>query len=151
MNEPNAFDNPFVDSLRQLAPDVPAEIKSRLLYECGMAAAETKMRRRRSKHLASTMLGLMMATGAGFFFGQQSSQPDQPTIVAENRQISEELPSQPSFIRKQNTTTLAAVMPINRVFELLDRTSTDDGSPNVDLPLTIETPLSTLSFLHELE
>ena len=161
MKESNMFDDPFVESLRQLNPEIPVETKSRLLYECGMAAAETKIKKQRQRFRTNAILSLLAATGLGFFVGLQFSlpQPTQDTTVAKHPQSTEEiqnlLPAQTSaqiFAQTRNRTTLAVAMPVNRVFELLDQpqTKTQTGpkeeSRNVDLP----TPLSTLSFLNEL-
>lgn len=165
MKESNIFDDPFVESLRQLNPEIPVETKSRLLYECGMAAAETKIKKQRQRFRTNAILSLLAATGLGFFVGLQFSlpQPTQDTTVAKHPQSTEEiqnlLPAQTSaqiFAQTRNRTTLAVAMPVNRVFELLDQpqTKTQTGpkkeSRNVDLSTTITTPLSTLSFLNEL-
>ena len=154
MKESNIFDDPFVDSLKQLATDVPAETKSRLLYECGMAAAATQMRNQRRNHLASTVLVLLVASGVGFFLGHQFSQPNQPVAVIENSPTVEELPArmpERNFVYKKNTTTLAAAMPFNRVMELLDRTSDAEQSLHSGLEQTNKKPLSTISLFRDLE
>ena len=153
MKNPDMSDDAFMNSLRQLTPEVPAETKSRLLYQCGMAAAETKLRNQRRKLHVNAMLSLLIASGIGFFLGHQFSHPTQQTSETASRSIAKESPDptpRRSFVRTQNTTTLAVAMPLNRVFELLDQTNAGDESESMELPPPIETPLSTISFLNEL-
>lgn len=154
MNEENMFDDPFIDSLRQLAPDVPSETKSRLLYECGMAAAETRIKTRRRKFRLGAFIALLAATGSGFLVGYQVPHSNQSSTLATQQpavELIETLTPRRKFARTENMTMLAAATPINRVFELLDRTAENTESPNSDFSAPVQAPLNPLSFLNELE
>ena len=153
MNEENMFDDPLIDSLRQLASDIPSETKSRLLYECGMAAAETRMKTQRQKFRTNAFVALLAATGIGFFIGHQFPHANQSSAVATQQPAVEQIETPTplrKFVRTQDMTTLAAATPINRVFEMLERAE-NSSSPNTDLPTPVQTQLGTFSFLHELE
>jgi len=145
--------DPFIDSLKRLAPEVPAETKSRLLYECGMAAAETRMQTRNKKHRTAAMLMLLMATGFGFFIGHKFPRSTQSTSASRTGQIADAMQSplpRRSFVQPENSTTLAAAMPFDRVFELLDKSKSDAGSSSMELQI-IATPLGTLSIPNEVK
>ena len=154
MNEENMFDDPFINSLRQLAPDVPSETKSRLLYECGMAAAETRIKTQRRRFQTKAILSLLAAMGIGFFIGYQLPHTDQSSAVATQPPTAERIETptpRRKFVHTQDMTTLAAATAINRVFELLDRAAENPDSPNTDLSTPVQTSPSTFSFLNELE
>ena len=73
MNQPDIFEDSFEDSLRSLAPTLPPDTKSRLLFECGMAAAEAKARTSRWKIRTVASTALLVAASLGFVAGNLSS------------------------------------------------------------------------------
>lgn len=154
MKEENMFDDSIVDSLRQLTPDVPPETKSRLLYECGMAAAETKMKMQRRRFRTNASLSLLIATGVGFFIGHSFQNTNQSPAVATQQQLTDQIEiatPRRNYVHTQDMTKLAAATPINRVFELLERETESPNSLNAAPSMPVQPPLSTLSFLNGFE
>lgn len=160
MKEPDMFDDPLVNELAQSVPAVPAETKFRLLYECGVAAAETKMRNQRRRHSGGTLLALVIASGIGFLVGNRTQGPAQQIATKESVTIPEGLDSrqpQRKFSQAKDRLamdkpTLTVAMTVDRVIQLLDQTNEGKETPStaVELALT-EKPLSTISFLNDLE
>jgi hypothetical protein len=136
MSSIDPFDEAFVDSLRQMTPQVPAAIKSRLLYECGAAAAQSKFRKQQLRNRIQSVAALLIAVGLGAFAGNQFSAPSIPSTVADSsnpHEPVEPVAPQPTFFLAANPSTLTAAMSAKRVYELLDR--------EIELePTTLEKP-----------
>ncbi len=151
-------DDPLIHSLKQLSPQVPSDVKSRLLYECGIAAAELKYRRQGKRHFQVATMAILLATFVGGFIGNRFTQPiQQATVVEQQPSATQQEPSSlPSPIRSQfasrDKSMLAAAMPVDRLMELLAHQETSDPVARAAAaPLTIDTPFSTRSVVDELK
>jgi len=163
MKEPNMFDESFADSLRQLAPEVPTEVKSRLMYECGMAAAETKLRAGRARILAGSILGLCLAMGLGFVVGQQVSSERPQVATNEASEAPEQSRTDPADdgwqfslprmarVGTGNGKTLSAAMSFNRVAKLLDESDVSERSKVVEPADAMDKPFSIRSILNDMD
>lgn len=163
MNETDPFDDAFVDSLRQMSAGVPTETKFRLLYECGMAAAESRQQARQGKRMARISLALLLAVAGGFFLnrlvadsndssglgpGQVQVAKGQTTHDATSQNRSHELSRD---IISQNK-SLKVVMPLNQVLALLEQAPNHEADVrSIDLSVTRESPLSTMSIFEAME
>ena len=153
MNEFETSNDPILESIRQLNSAAPADLKSRLLYECGVAAADARFQRRRRMHNGIAATGFLVAAVSGVLIGTQFSKPMPQMETVSNQIETEKLhPVSPKhrFVRKGNESTLAAAMSMERVFALLDRNNSNANSKQFSLPVEIETPLTTRSILNEL-
>jgi len=148
------FEGSFEDSLRSLVPSLSADTKSRLLFECGMAAAETKIRHRQRKLSAFAFAALSVAASLGFVIGNQYSNPNQQVAVVESEPVPAEPEAQstsPTLLRKRNTTTLAVAMAPNQVSELLDRIDSSEDSDQPEAPASRNSPFGKSPFgIHSL-
>lgn len=149
MNSPEPFDVAFADSLRQLSPAVPQEIKSRLLYECGVSAAQTKIRKQQWRNRIGSSAALLVAVALGAVAGNQFSNSQQQEAVAElegsEEHVQPKVP-RPTFFLTANSSTLTAAMPASRVYELLER-ETDSEPVDTEKSNTLEeAPFGTFSY-----
>ena len=140
MNQPDMFEDSFEESLRSLAPNLPPDTKSRLLFECGMAAAEAKTRNGRRKFRAVSSAALLVATSLGFVVGNLSSNSNPQMATGENEPVVKVVEPQLVYSTSTNTRNermlAVATMP-SEVEKLLGRV---DGSEEFSLP---EAPVST--------
>jgi hypothetical protein len=146
MNEFETSNDPILESIRQLNSAAPADLKSRLLYECGVAAADARFQRRRRMHNGIAATGFLVAAVSGVLIGTQFSKPMPQMETVRLHPVS----PKHRFVRKGNESTLAAAMSMERVFALLDRNNSNANSKQFSLPVEIETPLTTRSILNEL-
>ncbi len=153
MNEFETPNDPILESLGQLDSGAPDDVKSRLLYECGVAAADARFQQRRRMHNRIAATGFLVAAIAGGLIGKQLSKP-MPQMETVNNQINTKkqhpVSPKPTFVRRGNESMLAAAMPMEKVFALLDRSNSDSSSKQFNLPVEIEPPLTTRSIVNEL-
>jgi len=126
MNEPNMTDEFLLNSLKQLSPLVPTEVKSRLLYECGVSATEMKYRKQAKRYFQVGMLAVLLAVVAGGYIGNRltrSTGSDQLQPVAQS----------PPAVKDRST----------------EQQHPDDAGFEAS-PLVIEPPFSIRSFVDEL-
>ena len=145
------FEGCFEDSLRSLAPSLTTDTKSRLLFECGMAAAETKYRNRRRKLGVISSVALLLAAGFGFVLGNGFSSPSHQMATTARQSDTEQ--DQLTYSVPANTgisATLAVAMPPSEVFELLDRIDSSERSILPEVPMSMQTPFGTRSLATEL-
>ena len=103
MNQPDMFEDSFEESLRSLAPSLSADNKSRLLFECGMAAAEAKTRNGRRKFRAVSSAALLVATSLGFVVGNLSSNSNPQMATGENGPVVKVVEPQLVYSTSTNT------------------------------------------------
>ena len=147
------FDDSFEDSLRSLAPTLPPDTKSRLLFECGMAAAEAKARTSRWKIRTVASTALLVAASLGFVAGNLSSNSNPHIATSENEPSTKVMEPQLVYSTSANTRNrkmLAVAMAPSEVEKLLSQV---DGSEEFSLPeapASPKSPFGTRSLSSEL-
>ena len=153
MNQPDMFEDSFEDSLRSLAPTLPPDTKSRLLFECGMAAAEAKARTSRWKIRTVASTALLVAASLGFVAGNLSSNSNPHIATSENEPSAKVVEPQLAYSTSANTRNrkmLAVAMAPSEVEKLLSQV---DGSEEFSLPeapASPKSPFGTRSLSSEL-
>ena len=154
MKDSNLQDDAFINSLKQVSPQVPPEVKARLLYECGVAAAETKYSRQRRRYAQVGSLAVVLAAVAGGVVGNRiTSQPQQPSIARQQEpsHTNQPSPSVHSPISQRNKSMMTAAMPMDKFLKLLVQKDAAVADKIEVAPLTLEQPFTTRSILDGLE
>lgn len=153
MNQPDIFEDSFEDSLRSLAPTLPPDTKSRLLFECGMAAAEAKARTSRWKIRTVASTALLVAASLGFVAGNLSSNSNPHIATSENEPSTKVMEPQLVYSTSANTRNrkmLAVAMAPSEVEKLLSQVDRSEEFSLSEAPASPKSPFGTRSLSSEL-
>ena len=153
MNQPDMFDDSFEDSLRSLAPTLPPDTKSRLLFECGMAAAEAKARTSRWKIRTVASTALLVAASLGFVAGNLSSNSNPHIATSENEPSTKVMEPQLVYSTSANTRNrkmLAVAMAPSEVEKLLSQVDRSEEFSLPEASASPKSPFGTRSLSSEL-
>lgn len=147
------FDDSFEDSLRSLAPTLPPDTKSRLLFECGMAAAEAKARTSRWKIRTVASTALLVAASLGFVAGNLSSNSNPHIATSENEPSTKVMEPQLVYSTSANTRNrkmLAVAMAPSEVEKLLSQVDRSEEFSLPEASASPKSPFGTRSLSSEL-
>ena len=149
------FEDSFESSLRSLAPTLPPDTKSRLLFECGMAAAEAKARTSRWKIRTVGSAALLVAASLGFVAGNLSSNSNSNPHIAtsENEPSTKVMEPQLVYSTSANTRNrkmLAVAMAPSEVEKLLSQVDRSEEFSLSEAPASPKSPFGTRSLSSEL-
>ena len=153
MNQPDIFEDSFEDSLRSLAPTLPPDTKSRLLFECGMAAAEAKARTSRWKIRTVASTALLVAASLGFVAGNLSSNSNPHIATSENEPSAKVVEPQLVYSTSANTRNrkmLAVAMAPSEVEKLLSQVDRSEEFSLPEASASPKSPFGTRSLSSEL-